>query len=458
MTGRLPGLWSVPIWAGWLLIAIWALFTLPQVPFHPDEATHIFISQDFDRLFSQGDLAGVTWQASDASSAVLRYRLLEAPLSRYLIGGGRALGGHGSVQLPADWDWSGTWADNGRLGALPHPDLLLASRLPAAVLTILSLLPLFAIGQHLGGRLAAFGAVCLYCLSGVVWLHGRRAMSEGPLLFFSLLAFWIALRWPRWPLVVAAGAALAGLAKLTGLSLLPPTALAVLTAPPLGPGRAAPGRSRIGALAAFAVAFALLTWALNPSLWSSPLSGLRAMAAARQTLQASQTAEIQAAGASLALATPPRRALAMLYHSYWAPLAYWDIPNYAADTAAAEALYQQSWLNRGWRAPTAAGALPAGNLVLAISLLGLAAGLYRLLRPSTQTGHPERLALALLAVWTLATIAGLFAVTIAWQRYYLPLIPLLCLWAGYGLRALVQAWRRLRDPAARPRPRSAPTA
>jgi 4-amino-4-deoxy-L-arabinose transferase-like glycosyltransferase len=429
--------WLAPglLLAGWLLAAGWAVLTLPQVPFHPDESTHLFLSRDFDLLVGQRDPGSVTWRAAGAPPEVVRYRLLEAPLSRYLIGLGRALGGHGRDSLQPDWDWSRDWAENQALGALPDAGVLAAARLPAALLTALSLLPLFAIGQHLGGTAAGLGAGLLYCLSGVVWLHGRRAMSEGPLLFFSLLAIWAALHLARRPILAGVAAALAGAAKLTGLSTVPAVAVAVIFPPEANEGRAR-WRARLAALLSLAIAFGLVSWTTNPTLWADPVGGLRAMTTARQTLLASQSAAIAAAGPSLYLAGPARRGLAMLYHTYWAPLDFWDIPNYAAETRAAEQAYLRSWLNHGWRGPTAAATLPAGTAVLAMSVFGLIVGGRRLLAGRGRPPNPERRALLVVAAWTLATAAGLLSVTIAWQRYYLLLVPITCLWAGYGLQPL----------------------
>jgi hypothetical protein len=137
----------------------------------------------------------------------------------------------------------------------------------------------------------------------------------------------------------------------------------------------------------------------------------------------------------------------MLYHTFWAPLAFWDVPNYAAETLAAEQAYQQSPLNRGWRAATPAATLPSGTLILALSLVGLVTGCRRLLVRTAPAAPAERRSLGLLAVWTLATAAGLLSVTIAWQRYFLLLVPIACLWAGYGLEVLISPWLQRRDPA-----------
>src|SRR5262249_6754004 len=152
------------------------------------------------------------WRAAGMPDDVIQQRLLDAPLSFYLPGLGRLLTGQ-TQSLPHDWDWSMKWAGNVALGALPAADLLNAGRWPSTALTVLALLPLYGLGTRIGGgqgwrgAWTGLAAALLYALSGLVLLHGRRAESEGPLLFLTLAAVWALLRWPRQPLPAAALAA-----------------------------------------------------------------------------------------------------------------------------------------------------------------------------------------------------------------------------------------------------------
>src|SRR5205814_7876260 len=92
----------------WVLFSVFALWGVPSVPFHPDESTYLYMSRDFDVLVRQGNPGGVAWQAANQPTLVLRYRLLDSPLSHYLPGLGRLLGGY-SQTLAHDWNWSGDW-------------------------------------------------------------------------------------------------------------------------------------------------------------------------------------------------------------------------------------------------------------------------------------------------------------------------------------------------------------
>jgi len=426
---------SVPValWALWGLYAMAMFATLPLVPFHPDEATHIYLSQDFDRLVWQLNPAGVTWLDPNTPAAVRRYRLLEAPLSRYLIGLSRALTGQHTATVAADWNWSATWAANAAAGALPSDALLWAARLPAAAGTVLGALLVFAIGRRAGGLVAGVSAAGLYAVNGALWLHGRRALSEGLTVFTMLLALWLLLRLGRRAAGLGAGVALAAAAKLTGVALLPAALLAVglnyrgQRLRPVG-----------GALAGLLVSFVAVSWCLNPALWADPLGGLANMATARAQLLAGQTAALRAAGGQV-VDSPAQQATALLYHLYLAPLTFWELPNYAAATAPAEARYQALPFHMLFRAPQAGANLVPGAVLLTLTLAGLALNAWRCWRPAaTHLPPAERRALFILATATLGLTAALFAIHIAWQRYYLPLLPLVCLWSGLGLAALAR--------------------
>ncbi len=61
--------------------------------------------------------------------------------------------------------------------------------------------------------------IVIFCLNALVLLHSRRSMSEGPLLFFTILALWSFLQNPRYLFLSAIPAALAFNSKYSALSL-----------------------------------------------------------------------------------------------------------------------------------------------------------------------------------------------------------------------------------------------
>ena len=103
---------------------LWGVMT---VPFHPDESTQLYMSGDLDQLLT--DPFELAFNPNAVGDLKQHYRLIDAPLTRYILGFGRTIGGFAA--LHADWDWSKTWTENVQIGALPSEDLLYAGRTSA---------------------------------------------------------------------------------------------------------------------------------------------------------------------------------------------------------------------------------------------------------------------------------------------------------------------------------------
>lgn len=84
-----------------MTISVFYLAGLGTVPFHPDESTQIFMSADLERFFENP--ADLFWQPHQINEQRQRYRLLGAPLPRYVIGFGRLVAGR-LAPLPTNWD------------------------------------------------------------------------------------------------------------------------------------------------------------------------------------------------------------------------------------------------------------------------------------------------------------------------------------------------------------------
>jgi hypothetical protein len=69
---------------GMSIFYFWGVF---KVPFHPDESTHIFMSADFERMLTNP--TGMIWKMGDLVPDIVRYRMIDAPITRYLLGFGR---------------------------------------------------------------------------------------------------------------------------------------------------------------------------------------------------------------------------------------------------------------------------------------------------------------------------------------------------------------------------------
>ena len=192
-----------------ILISIFYLIGTPAVPFHPDESTFLFMSAEFERITSNP--FGLAWVSTGDLTPVMRYRMIDAPLTRYIIGAGRSV-----AALPppaADWDWSGSWGENQASGALPAAVLLQIGRFSIASLFPLSLILLYLIALKLDGRLLGVVVVIIFSMNPLILLHTRRAMAEGALIFAILLAIYAFLHADRYPFLAGLAIALAFNAK-----------------------------------------------------------------------------------------------------------------------------------------------------------------------------------------------------------------------------------------------------
>ena len=143
--------WINPILIGSfiLLFSFFFLRDIQEIPFHPDEATQIFMSSDVD-LFIQ-DPGSLIWKPQNPMDIRMQYRLLDAPFSRTWIGIFRALGR--VPELPNDWNWSADWGQNINASAYPTEAQLITGRLASAIFLPLDILFLYLIGRKLRGNL-----------------------------------------------------------------------------------------------------------------------------------------------------------------------------------------------------------------------------------------------------------------------------------------------------------------
>jgi 4-amino-4-deoxy-L-arabinose transferase-like glycosyltransferase len=430
------------ILAAGLLAAAYLIFlltTLRSVPFHPDEATYIFMSRDLDRILESGPLS-ICWRTGGGSDPLQVERERDCPLARYSIGLARI-----AEKLPAtdsNWNWNVGWKQNLEQGALPSDALLFLSRIPQTLMLFLAVLLMARIGGRLGGGAGAFTAAVLFGLNSQVLLHARRAMSESALLLGIILVVAVVLeqkkaagRWARavWmPLLVGAALAFAVLAKYSGL-LLVPVALAGMF---LGTGETTPRRIVLRGMARCGVmllGFLVVFLVCNPVFWCDPMGTLSAVLTERQRLLGEQVNALRTAAPALILGSLPMRLIAVLYELFLAPLAFWDIPNYAEMTAAAERAY----LSQPFHSLTAQG---FGSVLFGLLFLfGLGVATARSLKRGADAEA------RIVAVWFLAVFVGIIAeVPILWQRYYLPLIPIGAALSAIAVGAVVEKIRRSR--------------
>jgi hypothetical protein len=392
---------------------------LPDVPFHPDEGTQLFMSADFTRFFSHPlDLA---WSPNREDNLQQHYREMDAPLTRDMLGFAGWI--RGLEPLKTDWNWALSWQENKALGALPEERLLLTGRLAVGILYPLTLILMAACGKILGGSAAGWAALALTAGNALILLHTRRAMAESSLIFTTALSLWAILRFQRYPWLAALPVALAFNAKQSALVLILPALVGMAWQPGF------PHRFLKQALLFFGI-FAGVTWALNPFLWNQPLQAAAAAWHARAEFTQGQVDLLASLSQNQAvLRSLPDRIVGTLAQVFFTPPAIADVGNYLAETRSAADLYLANPFHQLLRG------LLGGTFLFSLSLFGWILALWQGLFKKTANHRP----LILLACAALSTaVALVLLVQVPFQRYYMILVPAANLLAAYGFCQLLQ--------------------
>jgi len=404
-----------------ILLSIFYFWGIVTVPFHPDESTYIRMSQDFETLFNNP--RSMAWQPDIPQTSEMRYRMIDAPVTRYLIGLGRMLGGQ--PNLLSDWDWGKTWVENSSAGALPSRELLFLARFSITLLFPITMVFMYCIGLNWGGRGMGWLASALLGMNALTLLHARRAMAEGATLFGIVFFVWSLNYAKRFPWLIGFAMAMAVNAKYSALALVPIGLIAVSWLPRGGRKRAT---SFAANMLQFALMFGVMTISLNPFLWRQPLQALEVSWTARQELIQRQYADVQGLAPEKALRTLSQRTLSLVANLYITPPSFAEIGNYVDETSVDEAVYLSiPGHNLGRN-------LIAGGILLALTGLGVLLAVYR----TIWTHYKQKqFSVLLLTAAAFQLTALLVAVPLPWQRYSIPLLPFVCLFAAYGLQPFI---------------------
>lgn len=273
---------SVDVWISILsiFVLVWVYLSgLEDIPFHPDESYWInssnvfedFISARFDSPLFQDQFLTVD----------------HPPLTRYVIGLGRRSGGYRGSDLPPVWDYLADEEVNIRNGAMPSGDLLWWSRLPMAILAIVSVLVTYDLIRRSAGNSAGYVLLLGSIVSSYMLCILRRAMGESLLLVCTVLVTYCSYRilmllnqkktirfWKIPALLVMVGilSGAAGATKLNGL-ICAPAAVIVALIVGAKSGGSIYRKTLSGFLASILVSVCSVCSfvGLNPFLWSDPV-------------------------------------------------------------------------------------------------------------------------------------------------------------------------------------------
>ena len=411
--------------AGVLGLAVLFLTQLSRIPFHPDEASLLYQSRDLEGLFQ--DPLELSYDGDKPMSRGMMYRALNAPLPKYMLGIGRRIFGVQAHAVATDWDWSAGWRQNIENGAMPPELALQGGRTVSSVMALAGALVIFGAGFQLGGFPVAIGSVFLYGTNGYILLHGRRSMAEGTLLFAVSLLLLFTFKARRWPALAGVAAGLAFASKHSALVMLALPVASLVWAPEAR-NVELPWRK----LFLMMMAFVIVVIALTPFLWKEPLEATKISIGARTEFIDRQLHVTEGLAPGATLQGLPERLASLVGNTYLLPVQFQEVGNYRQELASAI----DDYTNNSVRT------LLVGPVQGTIRLVLLMLGIWGAFRWHELAAKIRRSNYLVLALGTAAMAGSLLAFNpLPYQRYYIPLLPLLVLWEATGFVTLMQGIR-----------------
>ena len=411
----------LPVTAFIMLSSCIYFWNLSTVPFHPDESTQIYMSSDIEQIFTDPSL--LFWNPDPIDPVRQSYRLLDAPIMRYLIGISRQL--FKVEPLESDWSWSSSWEQNVQNKAYPNSKQLWVSRLASAVFFPFSLLLLYKLGKRISSSKLGWILMLLFSINPLVLLHTRRAMSEGPLVFFILLFLWTIVNRKRNVYLIASSLALAINSKYSAAPLLIVGGLFLFFD---AKDKENKWKIPLKNVVIFTTVIIAVTIMLNPFSWSNPIDSIQAAFRARQNLVANQVADLRIIAPERVLDTLSERSAAIVGNLFFTRLAFADYGNYSKYTSESEMYYLEYPVNNLFRTPL------GGAFFVTLTLLGLTISIVQWKKDHFRVDQP----LFPINLSAFAEISFLLiSVPLPYQRYIIPLLPFILIWVGVALEHLL---------------------
>lgn len=395
--------------------------TLQSVPFHPDEATQIYMSRDVNLLLSNP--SSLIYHQDTNLSPEQRYRLIDSPLTRTIIGFSRNI--FHLKPLSADWNWSLTWKENQINGALPSKPLLLLARISLGVFVPIGLIFFFLILKKLIPWQLSLLVALFLGMNASFLVHTRRSMAEGISFALYFLILYLCIQFPQ--KIILLGLAV-GFGLLTKQTILPVVFIPVIFWF-IDLLRKKGFVSFIKSISVYLGLILLIYYLFNPIIWEDPIHITALQVQTRLAFSQSQAVEYSMLSSPLAVNSFLTRIIPWLANTFFAPPAYFDVGNYKIDLLPEIASYQSNFLNTfisGWL---------AGGILLFLSLLGFI-GITRKIGKLLQKQNHYFLIIMVLSLTQTAFVLFFFPIT--FQRYYLLNLSLAVIWASIGLHIIWQ--------------------
>jgi hypothetical protein len=420
------------------LLAMYAFAGFAVTPFHGDESMQIFMSHDYAYLFQDGNVQTLLYTEDKRERLDVEQglRIINGTVNKFTIGIAWDAAGFTREELNWPWYWDESYQWNMDNGFYPGDDLLLASRIPSSLFLSAAVITMFFVAKVLAGRPAGYMAATYLALNPGVLVNGRRAMMEGSLLFGATLVvlggLWLVrakLEWRSWAAAatVALGAGFAVASKHTNVVAVASVFIGcgLYAVVLLRQEQTKRGIRMLVQLILAGVVSVALFYLLNPSYWENPVTVARVVLDERVTLLDGQ---IDVFGG---YAHFGEKLLGFYRQTFETKPMYAETNSFAAAMEVQGYNYEQT--------PYAGIHLPGVGLPLLAAFIlgcGVLFGVLHLrdVEPGTRW---------VIGTYVILTTAFcLFAVPLEWQRYYLPMAPVVAAIAPLGILWVVRLFLR----------------
>jgi len=418
--------WVDAIWL--LLLSAYIISGITITPFHGDESTQIYMGRDTYYQFYENAWEKVLYSPTSdevhpSGATQQQLRLLNGTITKYLFGWLTIEQGITLETWNEQWDWGADWVYNQQTNRIPNDSVLQQTRLLSALFLCIATFAMFGIGYMTGGRLSAYLASLFFVLNPAVLVNGRRAMMEGTMLAFTVLLICLSLIWWRKQkieLLITIGivSALAIASKHTSAFTVVPVfaSIGLLIVWQIYKRKHQFKRNIFGFIGAICVCIVVF-YVLNPAWWGAPVDRAFEVLDLRSDLLAQQTATFNA------YTNLQERLIGFFNHSFFITPMLYEVNNW--NTFPEFVMQLENYKS------TLLGGIRTNNIIgwlmLGLTILGLLFSIRQIMNQ-----HREYFLLISWALMMLILTIGL--TPLEWQRYYLPIHPVVALLTALGIQ------------------------
>ena len=409
-----------------VLISLLYFITLSTVPFHPDETTDLYMSENFDILFSNP--LSIPYHQGQVIDSKTHYRLMDPPMISLYLGLARSI--TNSPPVTKDWDWTRNWNENIQQGNFPSSNTLFIGRLALLLLFPFTCYFLYLTAKHFLSHWISLFVTILFAINPLILLHARHAMMEAIFLFFITAILVLLTDKKKHLVLLPIVFTLAINSKQTALFLLPAYIIHFVWS--LCKSKK---KEWIKLTAAYIFIPIAITFMLNPIAWSEPIPTIKAAIAERKLLMEGNQYFLEQNQSGRSQLNLFERMITIVYHTAYEPLAFDDVPNYREDQQPSIDQYNKIIYHNHSR-NIIMGTMLVISIITAILIQLFAFWKQR------KSNFDEWFPWIYIYAGFFSSLIGLSILSSIYQRYVIILIPFISLFLGWFLETIFKGSKK----------------